>query len=354
MEKKTTIGDLFSAFFVMLIFGAIWTVGFVIAGLIIHGIGNWLFNIPLDAETQAIILGFAMPLIVLIFLHLAEADEYAVYVWIPFVFWILFIIANLLHLVNNAPSGLIWYIPAVIVVFIFGPCRQAKKENDAIKAKEYEKYLEEQKQKKMQEEQLQRELQQRELEKARKQKEMEEQKLLADMKHEALQKRIKQAEADADERMSRSSLVGEIARCILPVFKQIVENVDTEAHMKVHVRLAVEVRADTIEYYDASNPGNKSRFVFKEEGIAEKLTPIYRKALCKALVTELRLLILEAFPIDPERKMVQADLENAVVLISDHSYVYGCDNTAPEYDENSHAYAVILYQASRDKAERYF
>lgn len=353
MEKKTTIGDLFSDFFAMLIFGVISTAGLFFVGVLIFNIIELLTGTPLN-EIHACIIAIGMLIIMLTCLHFAGGDEYAVYVWIPFVFWILFVIAGHLNLVNNVPSGLIWYIPAVIVVFIFGPCREAKKKNDAIKAKEYEKYLEEQKQKKLQEEQLQRELQQRELEEARKKQEMEEQKLLADMKHEALQKRIKKAEADADERMSHSSLVGEIARCILPVFKQIVENVDTEAHMKVHVRLAVEVRADTIDYYDASTPGNKSRFVFKEEGIAEKLTPIYRKALCKALATELRLLILEAFPIDPERKMVQADLENAVVLISDHSYVYGCDDTAPEYDENSHAYVVILYQASRDKAERYF
>lgn len=166
--------------------------------------------------------------------------------------------------------------------------------------------------------------------------------------------KIQREELAADERMSQSALVHEIAQCILPTFKQIVEKVDTEAHMKVRVRLALEVRADTIDYYDAADPQNKSRFDFKEEGIAEKLSPILRKALCKALVTELRLLILEAFPIDPERKMVQADLEGPVVLKSNVTYVPGREYTAPEYDANSHAYAVILYQASKDKGPRHF
>ena len=170
----------------------------------------------------------------------------------------------------------------------------------------------------------------------------------------AFREKIQHEELAADERMSQSALVHEIAQCILPTFKQIVEKVDTEAHMKVRVRLALEVRADTIDYYDAADPQNRSRFVFKEEGIAEKLSPILRKALCKALVTELRLLILEAFPIDPERKMVQADLEGSVVLKSNVTYVPGRDYTAPEYDANSHAYAVILYQASKDKGERHF
>lgn len=170
----------------------------------------------------------------------------------------------------------------------------------------------------------------------------------------SFREKIQREELAADERMSQSKLVHEIAQCILPTFKQIVESVDTEAHMKVRVRLALEVRADTIDYYNAADPQSRSRFVFKEEGIAEKLSPILRKALCKALVTELRLLILEAFPIDPERKMVQADLEGPVVLKSNVTYVPGRDYTAPEYDANSHACAVILYQASKDKGERHF
>lgn len=144
----------------------------------------------------------------------------------------------------------------------------------------------------------------------------EEERMLAEQQKKELRERIQREELAADERMSQSALVHEIAQCILPTFKQIVEKVDTEAHMKVRVRLALEVRADTIDYYNAADPQNRSRFVFKEEGIAEKLSPILRKALCKALVTELRLLILEAFPIDPERKMVQADLEGSVALKS--------------------------------------
>lgn len=182
----------------------------------------------------------------------------------------------------------------------------------------------------------------------------ERERIRVEQQHKALIERLKSEELEADKHMSQSALVSEIAQCILPTFKQIVENVDTEAHMKVRVRLALEVRADTIDYYDAAAPQNRSRFVFAEEGIAEKLKPILRKALCKALATELRLLILEAFPIDPERKMVQADLEDSVVLKSNITYVPGRDYTAPEYDENSYAYAVILYQASKDKEPRRF
>lgn len=203
------------------------------------------------------------------------------------------------------------------------------------------------------EQQRQRCIERENAEEQRRQRE-EQERMLAEQQKIALRERIRREELAADERMSKSMLVPRIAQCILPTFKQIVENVDTEAHMKVRVRLALEVRADTIDYYDAAAPQNRSRFIFAEEGIAEKLSPILRKALCKALVTELRLLILEAFPIDPERKMVQADLEGTVVLKSNVTYIPGRDYTAPEYDANSHAYAVILYQASRDKEVLHF
>jgi len=169
-----------------------------------------------------------------------------------------------------------------------------------------------------------------------------------------LQKRISADEGEADLRMSRSKLVHEIAQCIFPKFKEIVSGQIAGAHLNVNARLELRVFRDRIQFGDANDAKSFKNFVFKEEGIRDELTPIYRKALCKALVSDLRVLLLEAFPVDPKRKIVQVGLEGSVKLVNGSGYRYGYTSTAPEYDNNSHAEAIILYQATENKATRRF
>jgi len=170
----------------------------------------------------------------------------------------------------------------------------------------------------------------------------------------ALKARISADEGDADLRMSRSKLVHEIAKCIFPKFKECVESGMSGAYLNVNARLELRVFRDRIQFGDANDAKSFKNFVFKEEGIRDELTPIYRKALCKALVSDLRVLLLEAFPVDPKRKIVQVGLEGSVKLVNGSGYRYGYTSTAPEYDNNSHAEAIILYQATENKATRRF
>ena len=178
--------------------------------------------------------------------------------------------------------------------------------------------------------------------------------MLEEKQKKELKAKIQREEEAADIRMAQSTLVSEIARCMVPYFKKTIDKADRETHMKVRVRLAVNVRKESIDYYDVSDEKNICHFVFSEEGISEKLTPIMRKALCKALSTELRRLILESYPIDPNGQKVQVGLENMVRLESSITYVPGRDYTAPEYDDNSYATVTLLYETFEQKTERYF
>lgn len=179
-------------------------------------------------------------------------------------------------------------------------------------------------------------------------------KVLEEQQKKELRARIQREENVADARMAQSSLVSEIARCIVPYFKKIIDKADRETHMKVRVRLAIDVHKESIDYYDVSDEKNVCHFVFSEEGISEKLTPIMRKALCKALSAELRRLILESYPIDANGQKVQVGLESAVRLESNITYIPGRDYTAPEYDDKSYATVTLLYETFEQKVERYF
>ena len=178
--------------------------------------------------------------------------------------------------------------------------------------------------------------------------------IAAMQKDKELKARIVREETEADTKMSNSGLVVEIAKCILPFFKRIIDQADRESHMKVRVRLGIKVNKDSIEYYDVSSPQNVSLFSFSEEGISDRLSPIYRKALCKALVTELRRLLFETYSTDSSGQKIQIGLEGTVTLVSQIQYIPGRDYTAPEYDDKSFATAVLLYETFEQKAERHF
>lgn len=178
--------------------------------------------------------------------------------------------------------------------------------------------------------------------------------IMIQQKDKEIKARIEKEEAEADTKMSNSGLVVEIAKCILPFFKRIIDQADRESHMKVRVRLGIKVNKDSIEYYDVSIPQNVSMFSFSEEGISDRLSPIYRKALCKALVTELRRLLFETYSTDSSGQKIQIGLEGAVTLVSQIKYIPGRDYTAPEYDDKSFATAVLLYETFEQKAERHF
>lgn len=216
-----------------------------------------------------------------------------------------------------------------------------KYENDKIKAEEQRKqaFIDAHRKWEEQQEQIRRET---------------EAKLLEEQRKRELKEQMQREENEADVRMAQSRLVPEIARHIVKPFKSAIDTADRETHMKIRVRFVIEVQKGSIDYYTVSAKKNVSHFTFSEEGISERLSPILRKSLCKALSTELRKLILEAYPMDPNGQNVQVRLENEVELVSDADNVPGKDSTVPEYDDNSYATATLLYESFEQKPGKYF
>lgn len=169
-----------------------------------------------------------------------------------------------------------------------------------------------------------------------------------------IHERIAKERINAERRMVKSPLVHEIAECILPYYKGLIDQADRQSHMKTRVRLMIKVFKDSIMYCNPSDVNGGKVFLFEEEGIAEKLSPILREALCKTLIAELRRLLFEAYPSDASGQKVQIGLEQEVLIVSNKVYIRGKIDTCPEYDDEAYAYAVMEYQTFESKGERYF
>lgn len=254
---------------------------------------------------------------------------------------------------------------SIVFTFIVAPLllnavnKSIKKKKDAIAAAERER-LDEEQRRIYEQAQREYEVQAKQIEEQKRLDEEKSRKARIEIQRQ-IEKRIEEINNQiivdrnkAEQIMTQSPLVKTIANCIFPFFQDLIDQSDRKSHMKVLVRLTLIVQEDTIEYYSATMPGKMNTFSFAEEGIAEKLVPIKREALCKALTTELRFLILEKYPIDANGQKVQVALEHDVELVSSCSKIPDQINTYPEYDNNSYATAVILYQTFDEKGEKYF